>query len=116
MADAGRVVMGGDEMDVPAAAGRDVRVVMRVFSSGASTIDDGIVRQEVRGGIPESFSMNVAVDGQVVRQVSLRCDKGLFTDVSFTIPGAAFRGGAARVAFLGDHIPFGYWFFQEGGE
>ena len=116
MADAGRVVMGGDEMDVPAAAGRDVRVVMRVFSSGASTIDDGIVRQEVRGGIPESFSMNVAVDGQVVRQVSLRCDQGLFTDVSFTIPGAAFRGGAARVAFLGDHIPFGYWFFQEGGE
>ena len=116
MADAGRVVMGGDEMDVPAAPGRDVRVVMRIFSSGASTIDDGIIKQEVRGGIPESFSMNVAVDGQVVKRVALHCDQGLFTDVSFTIPGAAFRGGAARVAFLGDHIPFGYWFFQEGVE
>ena len=114
MADAGRMVIGGDEMDVPASAGRDVRVVMRVFSSGASTIDNGIVKQEVHGSIPGEFSMNVAVDGRVVESVSLRCDQGLFTDVSFAIPGEVFKGGVARVAFLGDHIPFCYWFFQKG--
>ena len=87
---------------------------MRVFSSGASTIDNGIVKQEVHGSIPGEFSMNVAVDGRVVESVSLRCDQGLFTDVSFAIPGEVFKGGVARVAFLGDHIPFCYWFFQKG--
>ena len=36
----------------------------------------------------------------------------LLHDVSFTIPGPAIKNPISRIGFLGDHITFGYWFYQ----
>ena len=113
IADSGRVIVGGDAMNVTLVPGVDVRVVMRIAAQGSSSIADGVASQTLNGKIPETFSMNIAVDGTIVEKVTLPCDQKWFSDVSFAIPGSAIKNPVSRIAFLGDHIPFGYWFIQK---
>ena len=44
----------------------------------------------------------------------VRCDipaKG-FNDTTFVVPGAAIDSDSVRLAFLGGHVSYGYWFYQ----
>lgn len=111
MCDSGRVVVGMDEMTVFLCTNRDVYVVMRTYpSQKVSSESDPSMWSEYTFANP--LRLNVSVDGAIVSQVSLPyADKG-FSDVEFVIPGSAIRSPASRIAFLGDHITCGYWFFQ----
>ena len=112
--DSGRIVVGGDSMDVHLAPGRDVRVVIRIVANATVVLAGEVVGSPpIKGNIPETFSMNVAVDGQVVEKVTLKCDQKWFSEVEFTIPGSAITKEVSRISFLGDHIPCGYWFYQK---
>lgn len=112
--DAGRVIVGGDSFDVRLVPGCDARVVMRSISTASATIHGELIRtQTVRGKIPETFSMNVAVDGQIIEKVTLKCDQKWFSEAEFTIPGSAITKEVSRISLLGDHIPCGYWFYQK---
>ena len=112
--DAGRVIVGGDSFDVRLVPGRDVRVVLRSVATAAATIHGELIRtQTIHGKIPETFSMNVAVDGQIIEKVTLNCDQKWFSEADFTIPGSAITKEVSRISLLGDHIPCGYWFFQK---
>ena len=58
------------------------------------------------------LSLSVAVDGTVAGTYHLEYSAEGLSDVEFTIPGSAVKGGECEIAFLGDHITCGYWFFQ----
>ena len=113
LVDVGRVLIGGDAMSVRLTPGRDVRVVMRQLAFGGATIGDGVSSETIQGAMPERYSLNLGVDGNVISKVELDCDQKWFSEVSFTIPGSAIRHEITRLEFLGDHIPFGYWFYQK---
>ncbi len=113
LVDVGRVLIGGDAMTVRLTPGRDVRVVMRQRSFGSATINDGVSIETIQGTMPERYSLNIAVDGNLLSRIELDCDQKWFSEVSFTIPGSAIKNEVTRIALLGDHIPFGYWFFQK---
>ncbi|MCR5752358.1 MAG: hypothetical protein K6G91_10365 [Kiritimatiellae bacterium] len=113
IADAGRIIAGGDAMDVRLIPGVDVRIVMRSVSTAAATISAGLFTETLHGQIPETFSMNIAVDGQIIEKVTLKCDQKWFSEAEFVIPGSAITKEVSRIAFLGDHIPCGYWFYQK---
>lgn len=113
LVDVGRVLIGGDAMTVRLTPGRDVRVVMRQLSFGGATINDGVAAETIQGSMPERYSLNIAVDGSLVSRVELDCDQKWFSEVSFVVPGSAVKNEVSRLAFLGDHIPFGYWFYQK---
>lgn len=112
LVDVGRVLVGGDAMSVRLTPGRDVRVVMRQLSAGNARIEDGFVTETIHGSMPERYRLNLGIDGEVVSAVELACDQRWFSEVSFVIPGALIRHATTRISLLGDHIPFGYWFFQ----
>ncbi len=114
VAEVGRVLRGGDEMTVCGLVpGRDLCVVMR------SSASQRAVTLHATGSEAEDYSFSsplelvVAIDGCEACRV--RCelpDKG-FGDVSFVIPGKFINQQKARVAFLGGHVAFAYWFFQQ---
>lgn len=112
LVDVGRVLVGGDAMSVALVPGRDVRVVMRQLPFGNARIDDGYVTEAIHGSMPERYRLNLGIDGEVVSTVELACDQQWFSEASFVIPGSLIRHETTRISLLGDHIPFGYWFFQ----
>ena len=112
--EAGRIVAGGDSMDVQLEPGRDVRVVMRSIATAKAVISGEVFAPPpICGKIPETFSMNVAVDGQIIEKVTLKCDQKWFSEAEFVIPGSAITKNVSRISLLGDHIPCGYWFYQK---
>ena len=116
LSDVGRVVVGGDEMNIRASRGKDIRVVMRQYPTASSSINSGGSLERLSVSMPASYAMNISVNGSVVQRVVLPCVADRFSDVSFVIPGSAIVTDNPRVAFLGDHIPFGYWFFMKESE
>ena len=58
------------------------------------------------------LSMRIAVNGEDAGLVTCSYATNGFSDVSFEIPAAAITRSPARIAFLGDHIACGYWFYQ----
>ena len=58
------------------------------------------------------LKFHIAVDGNVVDVAEISYATNAFSEVSFKIPGAAIKSPVSRVGFLGDHITFGYWFYQ----
>ena len=110
--DVGRVILGGDEMTVTLDPGRDVTVVTRMwpkhsvyrsFSTGSDRIDCSF---------SNPLKFNVSVDGNIVDTAELSYATNCFSDVSFKISGPAIKNPVSRIGFLGDHITFGYWFYQ----
>jgi len=113
VAESGRVLTGGDEMTVSGLLpGRDLHVVMRTAASQRA------VTLHANGSGADDYAfaspieLLVTADGREACRV--RCalpEKGL-GDVSFVVPGAAVASDSVRLALLGAHVAFGYWFYQ----
>ena len=110
--DAARLLAGGDAMTVPLEPGKNTMVVMRTYPQKVEkrTEDGGVIASTYAFANP--LKMKVTVDGQDAGMVSVAYSTNGFSDVSFTIPGAAIGQTPCRIAFLGDHIAAGYWFYQ----
>ena len=111
--DAARLIVGGDAMSLShVQAGKDITVVMRTYHKWTEKRTDGSGQNSSEYVFANPLKMNVAIDGQVTQQVSLPYSTNGFSDVSFQISGSSIRQAPCRVAFLGDHIVAGYWFYQ----
>ncbi len=110
--DVGRVILGGDEMTVPLNPGRDVTVVARMWPRHSVVRSYGIASDRIDCTFSNPLRFNVAVDGKVVDVAEISYSTNSFSDVSFEIPGSAIKNSVSRIGFLGDHIAFGYWFYQ----
>ena len=111
--DAARLIVGGDAMSLSQVqAGKDITVVMRTYHKWTEKRTDGSGQNSSEYTFANPLKVNVAIDGQVTQQVSLPYSTNGFSDVSFQISGSAIRQAPCRVAFLGDHIAAGYWFYQ----
>lgn len=110
--DVGRVVLGGDEMSIPLNPGADAMVVMRTWPSRTVSRNTGFKGQDFNCAFSNPLKFNIAVDGDVVGVAEIAYATNGFSDVSFKIPGAAIKNPVSRIGFLGDHITFGYWFYQ----
>ena len=102
----GRAFQGGDLMTVPLRPGRDCTVVMRTVSK-----QDGM-------DFKSPLKLRLEVDGEAAGWATCAFGEATndFQEVAFTIPGRAIAKSPCRVAFLGDHAPCAYWFWQSGEE
>lgn len=108
----GRVVFGGDEMTVHAQSGKDLHIVMRTYPEhrvGYSRMLSGASYLFSAAG---KITMNLAVNGRLVGNTTVEVGTNGFSDVAFSIPGSGITSDNPRIAFLGDHIACGYWFYQ----
>lgn len=110
--DVGRVVLGGDEMTVPLKPGEDVIVVMRTWPRHSLIRSSSLVNETIDCVFSNPLRFNIAVDGKVVDTPEISYSTNGFSDVSFKIPGSSIHNTLSRIGFLGDHITFGYWFYQ----
>lgn len=113
IAEVGRVLRGGDEMSVSGIIpGKDLFVVMRTASAQravtihatGSTADDYSFSSPLR--------LQLLVDGEDAGIVEVAVGEEGFSDVAFTVPGRFVKSQSPRLAFLGEHIAFAYWFYQ----
>lgn len=110
--EAGRVLLGGDEMSVALEPGRKATVVMRTRARATAVRElafGSVGGEYVFGGTQE---LHLEVDGEEVSHVSYKVGDEGFTDVAFEIPAARIRKAVTRVGLHGEHIACGYWFFQ----
>ena len=110
--DGGRMVLGGDAMSVPLAGGRDVHVVLRTLPSCRVQYERSLKRGSFDYTFRSPMSLYVSVDGCSPHEVSFSISEKGFSDVEFTIPGSLVHEGMNRIAFLGEHVACGYWFYQ----
>jgi hypothetical protein len=113
VAEVGRVLRGGDEMTVCGLVpGKDLAVVMR------SSTTLSAVTLHATGSEAEDYSFSptlelvAAIDGREVCRVHCGLPENGLGDVSFVLPGAAIASDSVRLALLGGHIAYAYWFFQ----
>lgn len=113
ISEVGRVLPGGDEMTVSGLVpGRDLHVVMRTVSSqravslhaNGAGMDDYVFASPIR--------LMVLADGCEACCASFSLPEKGFGDVSFVVPGEAVDSDSVRLAFVGAHAAFGYWFYQ----
>ncbi|MBQ3340747.1 MAG: hypothetical protein IJG84_02545 [Kiritimatiellae bacterium] len=110
--DGGRMVLGGDAMTVHLEGGRDVHVVMRTVSSCRAHYGRDLKTGRFDYTFKSPMSLHVSLDGSKPFAVDFPiADKG-FSDVEFVIPGRLVGGGDTRIAFFGEHVACGYWFYQ----
>jgi len=110
--DVGRVILGGDEMTVPLKPGHDVTVVARFWPRHSVVRSFNIASDQIDCSFANPLKLNVSIDGDVVSTVEIAYSGKTFSDVSFKIPGSTIKNPVSRIGFLGDHITFGYWFYQ----
>ena len=110
--DAARLLVGGDAMTLSLKPGQDATVVMRTHPRHTEKRTDSIGRNSSDYTFANPLRMNISIDGQLSQQVSVSFATNGFSDVTFTIPGAKIQKTPCRLAFLGDHIAAGYWFYQ----
>ena len=92
--------------------GRDLHVVMRTVSSqravslhaNGAGMDDYVFASPIR--------LMVLADGCEACCASFSLPEKGFGDVSFVVPGEAVDSDSVRLAFVGAHAAFGYWFYQ----
>ena len=113
VAEVGRVLRGGDEMTVCGLVpGKDLAVVMR------SSTTLSAVTLHATGSEAEDYSFSptlelvAAIDGREACRVHCGLPENGLGDVSFVLPGAAIASDSVRLALLGGHIAYAYWFFQ----
>lgn len=112
MVEVARIIVGMDSMTVPLEPGRDAYVVMRVYPKKAVPVRRGNSTAPMTYEFANPLKLSVAVDGEIADTVSVAYSKEGFSDASFKIPGACIKGDCPRIAFMGDHITCGYWFYQ----
>lgn len=111
--DAGRVVLGFDEMFALLEPGKDVTVVMRTLRSA-----DSVILSWIGTKTPRNFdfgaeqTLEIQVDGEKAAATSVGVAEKGFSDVVLKIPGSAVKNSVSRIGFMGDHIACCYWFFQ----
>lgn len=110
--DTARLITGGDEMRVRTTPGCPMTVVMRTLGKMVVVQSDGMFSEVVAGEFGPTLSLRVTVDGHEATIAKVSCPSNGFADVSFTIPGTSFTQTESEIAFLGDHVACGYWFFQ----
>jgi len=113
LVEVGRVVTGSDEMTaVGLQPGRDVVVVMRTaLRQKAPTIGPAGTKADEYAFAPAQ-ALQVFVDGADVGLVHYEVPEKGFADVSFRIPAEVVTSPAPRLTFVGEHVTFGYWFYQ----
>ena len=109
----GRFLLGGDAMTVTLVPGRDVRVVMRTSLKCTVAAERvfGAPRSDI--ALKSPMTLRVLVDGADAGEVSFAVSGAGMCDAAFVIPGRFITQPSARITFLGEHVAFAYWFFQE---
>ncbi len=113
LVDVGRPIIGWSEMRVNLKPGTDSIVVIRT----AAKTDQVRANMSVP---PQTLSfntdtrLNIFVDGTHVSSVQYNLDNSVdkFKEVFFRISGKAIRHETSLVQIYGDHLAFGYWFYQ----
>ena len=108
----GRFLLGGDAMTVPLQPGRDVHVIMRTALKCTAVVERelGVPRSDFT--LKSPMTLKVLVDGEDAGDVSFPVADGDVADATFVIPGRFVTTSMPRLAFLGEHVAFGYWFYQ----
>ncbi|MBI3735793.1 hypothetical protein HY256_04690 [Candidatus Sumerlaeota bacterium] len=111
----GRLILGTENFRVRCKPGKTMRVVLR--TSLATTLPiykptQEIDSQDFQFGSP--LRLNVSVDGKDLPPVVMNLPPApdQFDEFAFDIPGAAFTRESAEFVVGGDHISYGYWFYQ----
>ena len=111
--DCGRVVFGHDEMRVPLEGGKDLKIVLRTLPSARVSVPSFLTTPTIREfGFDSPLMLEVHIDGEEVAHCHVPIAEKGFSDVVLAIPGEKVQGGIRNIAFVGDHIACGYWFFQ----
>jgi hypothetical protein len=113
LVDVGRPVIGWADMRVRLRPNVDAIVILRTASKAKGVRQDLYSSAENMSLKPD-MRIHVFIDGQQVssEQLKLNDDDGIFTEVAFRIHGKAIRNETSRVQIFGDHLAFGYWFYQ----
>ncbi len=111
--DVGRAVIGWADMRVRLKPGMDAIVVLRT-ASRAEGVRANIYAPPQMMSLKPNLKLNVFVDGKRVASVQTTLDDGdgKFSEVTFRIPGGAILNETSLVQIFGDHLAFGYWFYQ----
>ena len=111
--DCGRVVFGHDEMLVCLKAGKDLRIVLRTLPSVKVSVPSLLTASTVREfGFDSPLMVEVHIDGVEAAHCHVPISERGFSDIVLTVPGVKVPGGVHEIAFVGDHIACGYWFYQ----
>ena len=110
--DGGRMLIGGDAMTVPLDGSKDVHVIMRTVSACRVYYGRNLKRGRFDYTFKSPMSLRVSVNGQPPIAVSFNVADTGFSDVEFTVPSCLIQGGDTHIAFLGEHVACGYWFYQ----
>ena len=108
----GRFLFGGDAMTVPLRPGRDVHVVMRTALKCTAAVDRELGMPRSDFTLKSPMTLKVLVDREDGGDMSFPVEEGDFCDAHFMIPGKYITTPSPRLAFLGEHVAFAYWFYQ----
>ena len=108
----GRFLFGGDAMTVSLCPGHDVHVVMRTALKCSAAVDREIMMPRSEFVFKSPMTLKVLVDGREVGDIAFPVGEGDVADAAFVIPGRFIDKPQVRLAFLGEHVAFAYWFYQ----
>ena len=121
LAEGGRVLLGGDEFSVDLTPGKDASVIIRTAASATAYANTATGNY---GGCCEFNSpleLHLEIDGEEFGHIAFAVATNGITDAVFKIPGKALKPSQGqppesprtfRLGFHGEHIAFGYWFYQ----
>jgi len=111
--DVGRIIYGEDEMTVALHPGKDLKIVMRTVAavdfSAKSMVSPTL---KLKYAYSDPLELHIEIDGKEVCHSHAHIVKDGFTDAVFTIPGRVITHSPCRISLHGDHVTFGYWFYQ----
>ena len=110
--DTGRVIYGEDEMMIELETGKDVTLVMRTISDVKFSAKSLLYNINLTYAYSDPLELHIEVDGKEAGHAQANIAKKGFTDAVFTIPGKAITHSPCRISLHGDHVTFGYWFYQ----
>ena len=110
--DCGRVIIGQDEMTIPVIPQKDLTIILRSALCRKLATPLEIVSRTEQFSFSNPLSLNFQVDGHPAGTTTQSLSTNSFSEISFTIAGEHIKQSPAKIAILGDHIAFCYWFFQ----
>ena len=110
--DCGRFLLGGDAMTVSLEPGKDVHVVMRTSLECSASVEREVGHARSKFSFKSPMRLRVLVDDVDAGEVEFEVKEGDFCDAHFVISGKFITTSSPRLAFLGEHIAFCYWFYQ----
>lgn len=110
--EAGRFLLGGDAMSVALEPGKDVHVVMRTALECTAYVEKDFGNGPTDFSLKSPLKIQILVDDVDAGMVDVKVSEGDFCDARFVIPGECITHSKPRLAFIGEHVAFGYWFYQ----